>query len=228
MRLALPILVCAAALAAEDPAASSTAADGGFAETRRQASYLVGLNIANGMRAEGLDLAVVAAALQDQLAGKPPAIDPAKGQEIFAAFQAGRDAERKKAGEGRSASNKEYLDKHGQEKGVTTTASGLQYEVLSQGDAKGKQPAKSSTVRVNYEGKLLDGTVFDASAKHGGPAQFRLDQVISGWTEGLQLMRPGDKYRFTIPANLAYGENGPPGIGPNQVLVFEVELLEIK
>ena len=110
---------------------------------------------------------------------------------------------------------------------LTTTASGLQYQVISAGT--GPRPKPTDTVRVNYEGKLLDGTVFDGSAQHGGPAEIPLAQVVPGWQEGIALMPVGSKYRFWIPSELGYGEQGTPGgpIGPNQVLVFEVELLGI-
>jgi len=110
---------------------------------------------------------------------------------------------------------------------LTTTASGLQYQVLQHG-AGTISPKATDTVTVNYEGKLLDGTVFDSSIARGQPASFPLDHVIPGWTEGLQLMKVGDKFKFVIPANLAYGANSPsPTIPPNSTLVFEVELISI-
>jgi peptidylprolyl isomerase len=111
---------------------------------------------------------------------------------------------------------------------MTTTASGLQYEVLKHGTGT-VSPKATDTVTVNYEGKLMDGTVFDSSIARGQPATFALNQVIPGWTEGLQLMKVGDKFRFVIPPNLAYGANSPsPAIPPNSTLVFEVELLGIQ
>ncbi|MEQ4576506.1 MAG: FKBP-type peptidyl-prolyl cis-trans isomerase, partial [Gammaproteobacteria bacterium] len=120
-----------------------------------------------------------------------------------------------------------FLAKNKNEKGVITTASGLQYMVLRQGS--GERPTATSKVRVNYEGKLLDGTVFDSSYGRGEPAEFGLGQVVKGWTEGLQLMPVGSKYRFWIPSNLAYGPDGTPGgpIGPDSTLTFDVELLGI-
>ena len=120
-----------------------------------------------------------------------------------------------------------FLKANKERKGVVTTESGLQYEVLTQGT--GPKPARSDTVAVHYEGKLLDGTIFDSSYQRNQPAVFPLDQVIPGWTEGVQLMNTGSKYRFTIPPALAYGAKGAPGvIPPNSVLVFDVELLGIK
>ncbi|WP_238389698.1 FKBP-type peptidyl-prolyl cis-trans isomerase [Pseudoxanthomonas koreensis] len=120
-----------------------------------------------------------------------------------------------------------FLAKNRNEKGVLTTPSGLQYMVLREGS--GPRPLASDTVRVNYEGKLLDGTVFDSSYQRGEPAEFGLNQVIAGWTEGLGLMPVGAKYRFWIPSELAYGTRGAPGgrIGPNSTLTFDVELLGI-
>jgi FKBP-type peptidyl-prolyl cis-trans isomerase FklB len=111
---------------------------------------------------------------------------------------------------------------------MTTTASGLKYQVLKHGTGT-VSPKATDTVTVHYEGKLLDGTVFDSSIARGTPATFPLSQVIPGWTEGVQLMKVGDKFKFVIPANLAYGANSPsPSIPPNSTLVFEVELLGIQ
>jgi len=111
---------------------------------------------------------------------------------------------------------------------MTTTASGLKYQVLKHGTGT-ISPKATDTVKVHYEGKLLDGTVFDSSIARGQPISFPLNRVIPGWTEGLQLMKVGDKFKFVIPANLAYGENSPtPAIPPNSTLVFEVELLGIE
>jgi FKBP-type peptidyl-prolyl cis-trans isomerase len=120
-----------------------------------------------------------------------------------------------------------YLKANKGKANVITTASGLQYEVLTEG--KGAKPAKTDTVAVHYEGKLIDGTVFDSSYQRGQPAVFPLDQVIPGWTEGVQLMSPGAKYRFTIPPALGYGARGAGGaIPPNAVLLFDIELLAIR
>jgi FKBP-type peptidyl-prolyl cis-trans isomerase FkpA len=121
----------------------------------------------------------------------------------------------------------EFLAANKTQPGVITTASGLQYQVLRAGS--GEKPAASSRVRVNYEGKLLSGEVFDSSYARGEPAEFGLNQVIAGWTEGVALMPVGAKYRFWIPSELAYGANGAPGgkIGPDATLTFDVELLGV-
>ena len=127
------------------------------------------------------------------------------------------------------AAAREFLDKNAKEEGVTVTQSGLQYKVLTKGKAD-NNPAATDTVKVHYAGTLLDGTEFDSSYSRGQPIEFPLNRVIDGWTEGVQLMSPGDKFRFFIPPDLGYGAAGTPGgpIGPNEALVFEVELIEIK
>lgn len=119
----------------------------------------------------------------------------------------------------------EFMEANKAKDGVSTTESGLQYEVITASD--GPSPKASDNVEVHYSGTFIDGNEFDSSYKRGAPAQFPLDRVISGWTEGLQLMSVGSKYRFVIPSELAYGENAPPAIGPGQTLIFEVELLGI-
>lgn len=123
-----------------------------------------------------------------------------------------------------------FLAANAKEDGVVTTASGLQYKVLIEGPEDGKTPVESNTVKVDYQGTLINGTEFDSSYARGMPAEFRLSQVIAGWTEGVQLMSEGDKFRFFVPSALAYGEKGTPGgpIAPNEALIFEVELIEVK
>lgn len=121
----------------------------------------------------------------------------------------------------------QFLAENGKRDGVKTTASGLQYEVLTPGD--GKSPKATDTVLVHYKGTLLDGKEFDSSYKRNQPISFPLNRVIPGWTEGVQLMKEGAKYRFFIPSNLAYGASGAPGaIGPNETLIFDVELLKVQ
>ncbi len=120
-----------------------------------------------------------------------------------------------------------FLKENAKKEGVKTTASGLQYKVLKEGT--GKQPKPTDTVEVNYEGKLIDGTVFDSSYKRGQSITFPLNQVIPGWTEGVALMKEGAKYEFYIPSNLAYGNNGAGSdIGPDETLIFVVELIKVK
>lgn len=121
----------------------------------------------------------------------------------------------------------QFLQENAKKDGVKTTASGLQYEVLTEGS--GKTPKATDTVLVHYKGTLLNGTEFDSSYKRGEPIEFPLNQVIRGWTEGVQLMKEGSKYRFYIPSNLAYGPRGAGGvIGPDETLIFDVELLKVR
>ncbi len=125
------------------------------------------------------------------------------------------------------AKGEAWLAENAKKEGVTTTASGLQYEVITEGD--GPQPTATDKVTVHYHGTIIDGTVFDSSVERGKPATFGLNQVIKGWTEGVQLMKTGSKYRFFIPSDLGYGANGQGGvIGPYEVLIFEVELISIE
>ncbi|GAB4529338.1 MAG: FKBP-type peptidyl-prolyl cis-trans isomerase [Amphiplicatus sp.] len=125
---------------------------------------------------------------------------------------------------------RKFLEENARREGVKTTGSGLQYEILAEGPEDGASPTDADIVRVHYEGRLLDGTMFDSSYERGEPAEFPLAQVIPGWTEGVQLMSEGDKFKLFLPPELAYGETGTPNgpIGPNEALVFEVELLEVK
>ncbi len=128
------------------------------------------------------------------------------------------------------AEAKAFLAENSRKDEVKTTSSGLQYQVLTEGPADGKSPAATDTVEVHYQGTLLNGTEFDSSYSRGETIEFPLNRVIAGWTEGVQLMSEGDKFRFFIPPDLAYGEGGTPGgpIGPNEALVFEVELVSVK
>ena len=149
---------------------------------------------------------------------------------IMNEFQTKLRAKQQEEQAAKAAANKEkeeaFLAENAEKEGVQTTESGLQYKVIQEGD--GVSPAETDQVQVNYEGKLLDGTVFDSSYERQQPATFGVNQVISGWTEGLQLMKEGAKYEFYIPADLAYGQRGSgPKIGPGETLIFTVELLDV-
>lgn len=196
-------------------------------------SYALGLGIGTqlkSMGAEKLNIDDFAQAIKDSLAGKEQ-LQPAEAQKIVNAFFQEQEAQlRAKAAEnGKKAkeAGEKYLAENANKEGVVVTASGLQYKVINEGT--GRQPKATDSVKCHYEGFLTDGTVFDSSYQRGEPATFPLGGVIAGWTEGLQLMKEGAKYRFFIPYNLAYGEAGAAGaIPPYAALIFDVELIEVK
>ncbi len=223
--LAIACLVPSVRMHAADETVAPPANQAADSELRLQASYLVGRNAGQAVGRYGFDLEQLIAGLRDAVEGKASKVDETKAEEILNKFQQLQKAQEANAGEKRKTENPKWLEGNGKKAGITTTASGLQYEVLAKG--LGKSPVKGEQVLVNYTGKLLDGTVFDASERHGGPATFGVGQVIEGWNEALQLMKEGDKWRLYIPSDLAYGENGPPNIGPNQILIFDVELVKV-
>ena len=176
-----------------------------------------------------IDLSLVMQGLRTSLTKGTPLLTEADADAVRKSFgermRVKLQADAEQAASKNAADGRQFLAGNKQVKGVFTTPSGLQYMVLRQG--AGKRPLPSDRVRVTYRGTLLDGTEFDSSQAHGGPAEFGLGQVIAGWTEGVSMMPIGAKYRFWIPGALAYGEKGNPGIGPNSTLVFDVELLDI-
>lgn len=202
-----------------------------FQNDTEKMSYAMGLNVAEYVAHTPIDLSpeLVLEGLRDALAGTPaiPSEEYASAMRMLHTKiqEASRDQAQKQA-EKNIQAEKEFMAANKQKPGVKETPTGLQYEVIS--EAEGRKPGRTSKVRVHYTGTLLNGQVFDSSVQRGEPAEFGLNQVISGWTEGLQLMSEGAKYRFFIPARLAYGERGAPGaIPPNAALIFEVELLKI-
>ena len=196
-------------------------------------SYALGLGIGRQLQdlcGEDLNINDFTQAVRDLLTGNHLAIDEIEGQQLVIEFLQRRDAERKseqaKLGEAAKRVGEEYLEKNAARSGVTVLPSGLQYEVLREGT--GRKPKATDSVKCHYEGTLVDGTVFDSSRRRGEPAVFPLNGVIRGWTEGLQLMQEGAVYRFFIPYNLAYGENGAgASIPPYAARVFEVEHIEV-
>ncbi len=196
-------------------------------------SYALGLGIGQQLKdmgAETLNIDDFAQAIKDVVAGRPQ-MGPAEVQTIVSEFFDAQEKKQRAAAAERWKDTKEqeekFLTENKGKEGVVSTASGLQYTVLSEGS--GRRPRATDTVLCHYEGRLLDGTVFDSSYKRNSPASFGLNQVIAGWTEGLQLMGEGAKYRFFIPHHLGYGERGAGAqIPPFSTLIFDVELLEVK
>ena len=196
-------------------------------------SYGLGLGIGQQlaqMNIEGLSIHDFAEAIKDVLEGNQLKVDHREAQQIVQDYFQKKETEmnREREVKGRSAKEEgeKYLAENAKKEGVITTKSGLQYKVLKEGT--GRAPKATDSVKCHYEGFLIDGTVFDSSVQRGEPAVFGLQQVIAGWTEGLQLMQEGGKYRFFIPYRLAYGEGGAGQmIPPYAALIFDVELIEV-
>jgi len=201
-------------------------------DPRDKVSYMVGLDLAKrvGPIKDEVDLDTVVAALRAAHAGAPAQLDDRQiatiRSEFVAHLQAKRDAAQKALAQKNRSEGERYLSENARRDGVATTASGLQYRVERGG--RGATPSADSTVRVNYVGRLLDGSEFESTYATDHPAEFPLNRVMPGLREGLMLMTPGAKSRLWVPAALAYGEAGVPGqIEPNATLVFDVELLEV-
>ena len=200
-----------------------------FESLEQRASYGVGRQLGDQVANApftGFDNEAALAGFTDALNGAGFQVEPDQINEAFREIQTRMQAAEAEKAKEMSAEGQVFLDENAKKDGVTVTESGLQYEVLVDGD--GEKPVATSTVRTHYHGTLIDGTVFDSSVDRGQPAEFPVNGVIAGWTEALQLMNVGSKWRLTIPYNLAYGERGAGGaIGPYATLVFEVELLAI-
>ena len=229
--LLLPLLAACAKQPAKTPAAAiPTVAQPPARLLNNQLdslSYAIGVNIGSAMKSQGLDsinVNTLGKAIQSALAGDSLLINDMTANAFLSDYFQNRQRraaeENKKAGE-------QFLAENKAKTGVTTTPSGLQYQVLKEGT--GAQPGPNDRVTVHYTGTTLKGEKFDSSYDRGTPSTFPVGGVIPGWTEALQLMKAGSKYKFFIPAELAYGENGSgPAIGPNSVLVFEVELISVE
>ena len=240
-RLLTLSLLCVAALAIgacskndKDAAkASTTAAKPGVVqglETNEQkVSYGIGYNFGSSIAKQNdfsADRAALKSGLEDALAGTKTRISDADIQAAFNVVRERAVAANAAAGEKNVAVGAAFLAKNKARAGVTTTASGLQYEVLTKGT--GAKPKATDTVVVHYTGTLIDGTIFDSSVERGEPASFTVGGVIKGWVEALQLMSVGDKWKLYIPADLAYGPRAAGKIPPNSALIFEVQLISIK
>jgi peptidyl-prolyl cis-trans isomerase len=197
-------------------------------------SYALGIGIGSqlaGMGAKELNIDDFAQAIKDVISGSQLKVDNVEAQTLVQNFfqeqEAKQQAAAAEAGKAAKAEGEAFLAENGKKEGIVTLSSGLQYQVLKEGN--GKKPSATDQVVCHYEGTLIDGTVFDSSYQRNQPATFGLNQVISGWTEGVQLMQEGAKYRFFIPYKLAYGERGAGAqIPPFATLVFDVELIEVK
>ena len=197
-------------------------------EELNNVSYAIGLSVASSLKEQNLDQldpTVLSNAIKDVFENKTPKFSPNEAQDIIQNYL-------KELSEQQFAKNKEegeaFLTENGAKTGITTTASGLQFEVVVEGT--GKTPSATDVVEVHYHGTLINGNVFDSSIERGTPATFGVNQVIKGWTEALQLMKEGSKYRLYIPQDLAYGSHPHPGgpIEPLMALIFDVELITVK
>lgn len=197
-----------------------------LADSTQQVSYSFGVVLGHNFKNTGLDslnMDVFLAAMQDVMLDKTPKVRPKEAEatmrQYMQAMMMKRSAVAKEQGE-------KFLFENKNKEGVKTTSSGLQYKIVS--DGSGKSPTPADRVTVHYTGKLVDGTIFDSSVQRGQPATFRVNQVIPGWTEALQMMKEGGKWTLYIPYSLAYGERGePPQIPPYSTLIFEVELMKV-
>lgn len=189
-------------------------------------SYALGLGIGQqlkSMNIENFDIKDFSRSIEDVMAGRDTDMTAREAQVMLSEYFQKKE---KQQAEENIAKGKAYLEENGKRESVITTKSGLQYEVLTEGT--GKSPKATDKVRCHYEGRLTDGSVFDSSYQRGEPADFGLNQVIAGWTEGVQLMKEGAKYRFHIPYLLGYGERGAgASIPPYATLVFDVELIKV-
>ena len=196
-------------------------------------SYSFGLAIGTqlmDMGAEAINVEDFSQALKDVFTGQPLAVKPEEAQNMVSSFLHEQEIAKRKEMEEKGlkarSEGESFLRDNGKRPGIITTASGLQYEILEEGN--GKHPKATDSVKCHYEGRLIDGTVFDSSIRRGEPAVFPLNGVISGWTEGVQLMAEGARYRFYIPYQLAYGANGAgSSIPPYAALIFDIELIAV-
>ncbi|GAA4298810.1 FKBP-type peptidyl-prolyl cis-trans isomerase [Nibribacter koreensis] len=201
-------------------------------DLNQKISYIIGRDMAANFTKQGITIEADALSLglQEALSGKPSQLSQEEIQscmmQLQMQMQEKQQASAGASGEENKKEGEAFLQENKAKSGVTTLPSGLQYEVIKSGS--GKTPTKSSNVTTHYHGTLINGTVFDSSYERGEPATFPVNGVIAGWTEALQLMKEGDKWRLYIPGDLAYGPRGAGGdIGPNTTLIFDVELLQV-
>lgn len=225
MLLAAALLSASSLTYAADPVKS-------LESDEQKVSYSFGLIFGKRMTNDlpSLDLDVFIRGVKDGFKGDPALLSDAQIEEVLKNFQNSQRQEQlqqfEKVAEDNKATGSAFLAQNKDKEGVVTLASGLQYKVIKEGT--GTKPKADSTVKVHYTGSLINGTVFDSSIERGEPVSFPVNGVIPGWTEALQLMNEGSKWNLYIPSDLAYGPGGNRNIGPNETLLFEVELLEVK
>lgn len=210
-------------------ALTAHAADAPLTTETQKFSYTVGVQMGQSLKrdAKDVDVDLVARAIKDVMGDKKLQLSQEDMQKTMESFQQKQQAKQASAGDKNEKVGAEYVTANKKKGDVIETASGLQYKVLKAGS--GEKAKATDTVVVHYKGTLINGTEFDSSYKRNEPTSFRVNQVIQGWQEALQLMNPGAKYQLVIPGKLAYGPRGAGGqIGPNETLLFDVELIEIK
>ena len=209
---------------------NAVAADSKFTTEKERLSYAIGVQIGSSLKQQGftdIDAMALGQAVADVLNGAKPQVSMQDMQAAIQSYQKKKVAEREAAGKTNKEAGDKFRAENAKKKGVKVTKSGIQYEVLKAGN--GKKPKTTDTVTVDYTGKLVSGKVFDSSVERGKPATFPLDGVIKGWTEILPMMKVGSKWRIVIPPELAYGDHGAgSAIGPNETLIFDIELKDIK
>ncbi len=218
------LLLAAQVSAQESPALKSQ---------KEKVSYIIGMDLANNLKRQSIEIDPdsLARGVKDALSGAKPQLTDQEMREVMTSFEkevrAKQEELRKATSEKNKIEGEKFLAENKNKEGVKTLPSGLQYKVITPG--KGKKPQLTDTVTTNYRGTLIDGTEFDSSSRHGKPATFPVNGVIRGWTEALQLMEEGAKWQLFIPSDLAYGEKGAGQmIGPNAVLIFEIELISVQ
>lgn len=227
------VALAASALLLSACANSANSAEDGALSFEDKAAYAIGVNLGKQLAQDAADIntELILKGINEALAGGELMMTEQEIGNTLQQFQQQlmqkRQAKMQEEGAENLEAGNAFLAKNGAREGVTTTTSGLQYEVMQEGE--GTKPTATDSVTVHYHGTTIDGTVFDSSVDRGEPVTFPLNQVIAGWTEGLQLMSPGAKYKFYIPAALGYGAQSPPGakFGPNATLIFDVELLSV-
>lgn len=220
-----------AGLVLSGTAAPVLAADPSLDSEEKKVSYSMGLIFGQRMQSDipGIDSETFIEGIRDGLEGADPKMSETEIRETLQSYQRKQQQlqmeQIQELAQNNLKASEEFLAENAEREGVKTTESGLQYEVIEEGS--GESPTADDRVKVHYEGTLIDGTVFDSSRERGEPVTFKLSDVIPGWTEGLQLMKEGGRVKLYLPPELAYGPGGNRSIGPNQALIFEVELLEV-